>query len=91
MEKVYTNLRYEILTVRGNCDICKESIEKAALGVRGVVSAVWEIQSGRLKVGFDPDFTTLNEISKAIAKAGHSTEKDDADPNAHAALPECCK
>lgn len=91
MEKVYTNLRYETLAVHGNCDICKECIEKTALNVSGVVSAVWEIQSSKLKIGFDPEVTSLDEVSEAISKSGHSTEKHEADPKVHDALPDCCK
>lgn len=91
MEKVYTDLKYETLSVQGNCRICKDYIEKTSLEVLGVVSAVWEIQSSQLKVGFDPNITTLNEISKAIAKAGHRTDKHEADPKVYAALPDCSK
>ena len=34
--------------VEGNCEICKKTIEKAALSVKGVKMAKWDIPSNRL-------------------------------------------
>ena len=34
--------------VYGNCGMCKSTIEKAANGVKGVNSAVWEVKTDTL-------------------------------------------
>ncbi|MDD4632200.1 MAG: copper chaperone, partial [Proteiniphilum sp.] len=35
--------------------------------------------------------TSPDDIAKAVAKAGHDTDKFKADQAAYNALPECCK
>ncbi|MCB0791221.1 MAG: efflux RND transporter periplasmic adaptor subunit [Flavobacteriales bacterium] len=79
------------LKVIGNCDLCKERIEKAALSVTGVRSAVWDVDDSMLTTEFMPGMTTLRTISKAVAGAGHDTELDQAREEDYEALPECCQ
>ncbi|WP_042368972.1 efflux RND transporter periplasmic adaptor subunit [Bacteroides neonati] len=82
---------HAMLTVEGNCEMCKERIEKAALSVNGVSSATWNATDKMLHLNFASGKTNLSAISKAIAKAGHDTEKDKADKKVYDALPGCCK
>lgn len=83
--------QHAMLGVQGNCEMCKERIEKAAKDVKGVTSATWDIDKKELHLNFDPHQTDLGAISKAIAKAGHDTDKDKADQAVYQALPDCCK
>lgn len=76
--------------VSGNCEMCKTRIEKAASGVKGVKSVYWDIQTKLLRVDFDKEVKT-EEIHKAVAKAGHDTDKIKADNKTYKSLPECCK
>ena len=76
--------------VSGNCEMCKERIEKAAGEVEGVNSAVWDADSKQLHVSFNQGKTSLREIHRAIAKAGHDTELEKADDEVYKNLPECC-
>lgn len=78
------------LQVSGNCEMCKMRIESAAKSVAGVKSAVWNVNSKILTVSFD-ESTNLEQISKAIAAAGHDTKSDKASDAAYNALPGCCK
>jgi Cu(I)/Ag(I) efflux system membrane fusion protein len=71
--------------------MCKTRIEKAATKVKGVSSVSWDQQAQELHVNFDPEKTSVEAISKAIAKTGHDTEKDKADDKVYAKLPKCCK
>jgi Cu(I)/Ag(I) efflux system membrane fusion protein len=87
---VIINSSHESFRVSGNCDMCKERIEKAVLGVKGVYKAVWSIEKKELSVDFDNEKTDLKTIHKAIAAAGHDTELFKADDVIYAALPECC-
>jgi len=80
----------EIFTVSGNCDLCKERIDKAARSVKGVKSATWDSKTLKIKVEFDPMETDLDFIQKAIAKAGHDTGKYKADDKTYNSLPACC-
>jgi Cu(I)/Ag(I) efflux system membrane fusion protein len=79
------------LTVQGECGMCKSRIEKAAKNVTGVSTAAWNQETKVLQLDFDSAQTDLNTISKAVAKAGHDTNKDKAGQAVYDALPACCK
>lgn len=82
---------HAMLGVKGLCEMCKETIETAAKGVEGVTMASWDMESKELHLNFDPQKTSVDAVSKAIAKAGYDTDKDKADQKVYDALPECCK
>jgi Cu(I)/Ag(I) efflux system membrane fusion protein len=84
------NTQHQMVNISGNCDMCKERIETAAKSVSGVASAEWSAETKKLHVQFDGAKTNLDDIQKAIAKAGHDTEKYKASDAAYKALPECC-
>ena len=63
----------EKFEVKGNCDMCKEHIEKAAKSVDGVVAAYWNVETKMLEVTFDNSKATVAGIEKAVAKAGYDT------------------
>lgn len=77
--------------VRGNCEMCQERIDKAALAISGVNEAEWSEETSMLKVGYDSTRVSSLEIEKVIAATGHSTEHILMDSTAHKALPECCQ
>ena len=72
------------------CDMCKERIEKAAKGVKGVLSAHWDKDTQMIHLQYDPKKTSPKAISKAIAKVGHDTDMDKADKAVYDKLPACC-
>uniref|UniRef100_A0A2B4RE11 Putative cation efflux system protein SilA n=1 Tax=Stylophora pistillata TaxID=50429 RepID=A0A2B4RE11_STYPI len=75
--------------VRGNCGMCKETIEKAALGIAGVASAVWDKTAKQIEVKFTGD--VLDDIHTAIANSGYDTEKKTANDEAYNSRPKCCQ
>lgn len=79
------------LHVEGNCDMCKERIEHTAKAIRGVSKAEWNKGTKQLHVMFDARLTSTDIIERALAKAGHDTDKYKADQASYDALPECCK
>jgi Cu(I)/Ag(I) efflux system membrane fusion protein len=83
-------IQNEVFSVSGNCDLCKGRIEKVAKSVVGVKSATWDEKTKKIHVEFDSMKTDLSTIQKAIAKAGHDTEKYKADDKTYESLPECC-
>ena len=77
--------------VRGNCGMCKRTIEKAANSVEGVASANWDVDKKKIDVSFDDTKTDAMAIHKAIAASGYDTEKVAGDLDAYDGLPGCCK
>lgn len=78
-------------TVGGKCEMCKARIQKAAKGVPGVVTAGWNVKTQKCSVVFDDKKTSLDKIEKAIAAAGHDTDKFKATAATYNKLPGCCK
>ena len=85
------SIQHASFSVSGNCDLCKERIEKAAKSVKGVSSAAWDDKTKQIHVEFDGKETSLDDIQKAIAKVGHDTEKYKASIESYNTLPECCR
>jgi copper chaperone CopZ len=77
--------------VRGNCGMCKETIEKAANSVEGVGMATWDKAQKKIDVKFDESKTDAMAIHNAIAASGYDTEKVAANKEAYSKLPECCQ
>ncbi|MDR1171001.1 MAG: cation transporter [Bacteroidales bacterium] len=82
---------HAMLKASGSCEMCKTRIEKAAKDLDGVTVANWDRDIQQLHLHFDPKKTSVDAISKAIAKTGHDTEKDRADDVVYNVLPDCCK
>ncbi len=85
------NLNHEMFKVAGSCEMCKERIEETALGLPGVNSAEWNVDSKEFHVTFNADKTKLNDIHKAIAAVGHDTELFSAPDDVYNNLHQCCK
>ncbi len=77
--------------VRGNCGMCKSTIEKAANSVEGVTNATWNGDEKKVDVSFDDTKTNEMAIHKAIAASGYDTEKVAGSEEAYQGLPGCCK
>lgn len=76
--------------VEGLCGMCKERIETAARSVRGVQTAEWNEETKQLRLGFEEARTKIDEVKKAIADAGHDSDKYRAPDAVYNSLPECC-
>lgn len=79
------------MEVDGKCDMCKERIEKAALGVKGVKYALWDIPSHQLSLIMDERKTDVMIVKTALVEAGHDTKELKATEEAYAAVHPCCK
>lgn len=76
--------------VNGVCNMCKKRIEKAAIQVKGVKFANWNIKTKQLKVVMDQRKTDVISIQKAIAKVGHDSKNIIANDKAYNSLHFCC-
>ena len=78
--------------VKGNCGMCKTTIEKAVKELDFVVEAEWGIQSKILDVKFNnPSNFDINKFNTAITESGYETMKTTANQTSYDALPMCCK
>jgi periplasmic mercuric ion binding protein len=89
--EVAQNLTTISFGVRGNCGMCKKTIEKAANAVDGVTNAVWDVEKKKIAVAFDETKTDAMAIHKAIAASGYDTEKVSGNTEAYNGLPGCCQ
>lgn len=77
--------------VLGNCGMCKDRIEKAAMAVKGVSKANWSEEDQELYIEFDSSTANIDDIHKAVARVGHDTELVKAPNRVYNRLHHCCK
>tara|TARA_B100000029_G_scaffold450627_1_gene474679 strand:- start:898 stop:1290 length:393 start_codon:yes stop_codon:yes gene_type:complete len=78
--------------VRGNCGMCKTTIQKAALSVDGVEEASWDIQTKVLDIRTNSNLDSITiKIHNAVAKSGYDTELVLANSEDYNNLPGCCQ
>ena len=79
------------MEVDGKCDMCKLRIEKAALGVKGVKYAAWDIPSHQLSLIIDERKTDPMKVKTALVAVGHDTKELKATKEAYDGVHPCCK
>lgn len=84
------NAKYEF-HVRGNCEMCKHRIEKAALSVSGVKSADWHLDCGTLYLTLNEKKTHVDSVHARVANVGHDTDVVKASEAAYTSLHHCCR
>lgn len=89
---ITTNLTNQVFAqqtvkVWGNCDMCKRTIEKAAVAA-GAEGATWDKATKQLTI---PGKADLKKIEQAIALVGYDTQNFTAKDEAYLSLPECCQ
>ena len=77
--------------VRGNCGMCKKTIETAANSVEGVAAANWDIDLKKIDVKYDDTKTDEMAIHNAIAASGYDTDQIAGNEDAYKELPQCCQ
>ena len=79
--------------VRGNCGMCKSTIESATMSIEGVDTASWSTESKMISINVSSEINDqfINDIHNAIAKSGYDTELNTAVDEDYDKLPMCCK
>jgi copper chaperone CopZ len=77
--------------VRGNCGMCKNTIETAVKEINGVSKADWDKARKKIDISFDGSKTNLDAMHRAIANSGYDTDKVAGNEEAYKGLPGCCK
>ncbi|MDF1546730.1 MAG: heavy-metal-associated domain-containing protein [Bacteroidales bacterium] len=88
---VFAQSKTDKFKVSGNCDMCKNRIEKAAMAVDGVSKADWNSETKMIELSFESSKTDAHKVQMAIAMAGYDTEMHKASDKAYNALPGCCQ
>ena len=83
------NISKETVSVKGNCDMCKERIETTAKKA-GSNLAIWNAETQKLSLEFDPAKTSKEQILQKIADVGHDNELYKAPEDVYKKLPGCC-
>lgn len=76
--------------VQGLCEMCKSSIEKAAMSVPNIKTAVWNGTTKELELTSSSSID-LKVVSKAIVAVGYDTDMDKAEDSVYVNLPGCCQ
>ena len=77
--------------VKGNCGMCKKTIETAAKSLDGVIKADWDKQTKQVSLVYDSQIIDLMSIHQAIANSGYGTELVENNMDSYENLPLCCK
>ena len=78
--------------VRGNCGMCKTTIQKAALSVDGVEEASWDTKTKILDIKTKSNIDSITiKLHEAVAKSGYDTELISANDEDYNNLPGCCQ
>ena len=77
--------------VLGECEMCKDRIQRATYKIKGVKYSSWSISQNKLSIIYNSNKVSLDEIKKKIAVAGHDSEDFKATDEAYANLHQCCK
>lgn len=99
IKKAIEKLGYEVeilgspvtFGVKGNCGMCKTTIEKAAMSIYGVKFAQWDKDKKVLSIVVDEQNVVIDNVHEAIAAAGYDTDLQKSDDGVYSNLPQCCK
>lgn len=78
------------ITVAGNCEMCMDRIEEAALATPGVITASWSPKTKMLSFTFDSTTFVEERLHESMAAAGHDTDLKKSSDAVYQALPSCC-
>ncbi len=87
---LFAQSKTDTVKVWGNCDECKDKIEKAAKK-GGALSADWNQDNYLLVINYSADKTTPVDIEKEVAAVGYDTQDVKSSDDAYNKLPKCCK
>jgi mercuric ion binding protein len=81
----------EKFIVYGNCGMCKKTIEGALKDENGISEAIWDMDSGEMKVTFDAESVSIDDIKQKIADVGYDSDTHRAKVDVYNSLPGCCQ
>ncbi|MCB9173153.1 MAG: heavy-metal-associated domain-containing protein [Flavobacteriales bacterium] len=73
------------------CEMCKQTIEKAMAYEKGVKTFNLDVATATLTVEYVAKKTSAEKIREAVSKVGYDADDVPADEKAYNNLPDCCK
>lgn len=73
------------------CGMCKNRIELVVNNLDGVKKSMLNLENGVIKIKYNTDKLSPEDIRKAISETGYDADDMAANPEAYAVLPGCCK
>jgi copper chaperone CopZ len=73
------------------CESCGQRIENALYAIKGIKRVDIDQKEKTLKVAYNTQKTTVDEIKKTITQIGFDADDMKADPVAYEKLDDCCK
>jgi mercuric ion binding protein len=73
------------------CESCKARIERALKSTDGVIEANLNLDNKKIKVKFNPDKITVDQIRTVIANTGYDADNVKHSETAFNNLPHCCQ
>jgi hypothetical protein len=84
------NAKTESAKIRGNCEMCKETIE-GAIYKKKEAKGDWNLNSKIAKISYDSTKTDMDVILKRVALAGYDSDAFLAPDEAYIKLHHCCQ
>ena len=80
-----------LLPVAGNCEMCKENIESAALSTAGVMKAEYFLSTGLLRIEVLDEVFRAIDLGNNLSEVGYDNQIDMADQEEYSQLAVCCQ
>ena len=81
----------EISIPTAQCGMCVALIDKALNGIDGILRYKVELDNLMVKVKYENEKISLQQIEQIIAKTGYRANDVSADPEAYKKLDMCCR
>ena len=91
-QKSATNLKIEEINIpTAQCNMCVENIENALNGIDGIIKYKVEFKSYKVKVKYNAEQISIQNIEQLISKADYQANNIPADKDSYNKLAICCK
>ena len=86
-------LKTQVVTIQTTavCESCKNRIEKALKATDGVLEANLNLDNKKIKVKFNPDKTSAEQIRTVISNTGYDADNVKKSDEGFKKLPHCCQ
>ena len=86
-------LKTEVVTIQTSavCESCKARIEKVLKNTDGVIEANLNLDNKKIKVKYNPEKTSADQIRTVIANTGYDADNVKKSDEGFKKLPHCCQ
>ncbi len=80
-----------LMPVAGNCEMCKDNIETAAMSTNGVIKAEYFLSTGLLRIEVNDETFRAIDLGNNLSEVGYDNQIDMADQEEYNQLAVCCQ